>query len=160
MKSYRRAKSSWSTQILQKCISSFFPSIVNLYWSGSRSGISIVFSRIIMLSPSGTPLGASGPRSGFLTGSTGRRWGLLFLSGWKNVRCSRGRWKILFTCSEKKLSNHNETQPSTGRRWGFRRGLLFFSGWKNVKKSVLLPLLSKNFLDQMFYMTKICQILR
>ena len=105
MKSYRRAKSSWSTQILQKCIGSFFPSVVNLYWSRSRSGgISIIFSRIIMLSPSGTPLGASGPRSGFLTGSTGRRWGLLFLSGWKNVRCSRGRWKILFTCNESQKS--------------------------------------------------------
>ena len=126
-KSYRRAKSSWSTQILQKCISSFFPSIVNLYWSRSRSGISIIFSRIIMLSPSGTPLGASGPRSGFLTGSTGRRWGLLFLSGWKNVRCSRGRWKILFTCNEKNLSNHNKTYPF-GRIWGLSRGLLFFSG--------------------------------
>ena len=103
MKLYLRAYSSWSTQILQKCISCFFPSVVNLYWSRSRSGISIIFSRIIMLSPAGTPLGASGPRSGFLTGSTGRRWGrsLLFLSRWKNVRCSRGRWKILFTCNEK-----------------------------------------------------------
>ena len=136
MKLYLRAYSSWSTQILQKCISCFFPSVVNLYWSRSRSGISIIFSRIIMLSPAGTPLGASGPRSGFLTGSTGRRWGrsLLFLSRWKNVRCSRGRWKILFTCNEKNLSNHNETHP-TGRRWGLRRGLLFFLGWKNVKCS-------------------------